>query len=232
MDAAVVEAGLGGRLDATNVLRSRVVLLTNVAYDHTDVLGETLEEIAAEKLAVVHPGSVVVVPDNKYVELVPESRIVNGGAREAAEEFVGRRIDADPSVELPGRLERREGEIRDGAHNPAGVRWLLERLPPGPYTLCVSILADKDAATMLAALAGAGDRLVATQSGNARALPAAELAELARPHFAHVEAVEEPGRALSRAHELGEPVLVTGSLYLLADLEAAEREPAGAAWAR
>src|SRR5206468_6842036 len=39
VDAAVVEAGLGGRLDATNVLRTRVVLLTNVALEHTDVLG-------------------------------------------------------------------------------------------------------------------------------------------------------------------------------------------------
>ena len=232
VDAAVVEAGLGGRLDATNVLHSRVVLLTNVAYDHTDVLGQSLDEIAAEKLAVAHAGSVVVLPDNRYARLVPSNRIVHGGAREAAEEFVGRRIDADPSVELPGRLEGRRGEIRDGAHNPAGVQWLLERLPPGPYTLCVSILVDKDAPAMLAALAGAGNRLVATRSSSARAVPADEVADLARAHFAHVEAVGDPGRALARAHELGEPVLVTGSLYLLSDLEAAEREREGAAWAR
>src|SRR3990170_1884633 len=52
VDAAVVEAGLGGRLDATNVLQNRVVLLTNVALEHTDVLGDTVEEIAREKLAV------------------------------------------------------------------------------------------------------------------------------------------------------------------------------------
>src|SRR6476659_1790636 len=54
VDAAVVEAGLGGRHDATNVVRSRVVLLTNVGLEHTDVLGDTVEEIAIEKLAVVH----------------------------------------------------------------------------------------------------------------------------------------------------------------------------------
>src|SRR4051812_26187507 len=53
VDAAVVEAGLGGRLDATNVLRSRVVVLTSVGLDHTEQLGESREEIAAEKLAVV-----------------------------------------------------------------------------------------------------------------------------------------------------------------------------------
>src|SRR5215203_482954 len=49
-DVAVVEAGLGGRLDATNVLDARVVHLTNVALEHTDVLGETREQIAREKL--------------------------------------------------------------------------------------------------------------------------------------------------------------------------------------
>ena len=55
VDVAVVEAGLGGRHDATNVLRTRVVLLTNVGLEHTDVLGDTLEEIATEKLAVAPP---------------------------------------------------------------------------------------------------------------------------------------------------------------------------------
>jgi dihydrofolate synthase/folylpolyglutamate synthase len=230
VDAAVVEAGLGGRLDATNVLRSRVVLLTNVAYDHTDVLGETLEEIAAEKLAVAHEESIVVLPDNTYADLVPGGRIVLGGAREAAEAFVGHRIDSEPDVALPGRLERREGEIRDGAHNPAGVRWLLDRLPPGRYTLCVSVLRDKDAAAMLALLAQAGDQLVATQSASARVLPATDVAGQASPFFSRIEVVEDPAAAVARAHVLGEPVLVTGSLYLLADLAASESK--AATWGR
>jgi dihydrofolate synthase / folylpolyglutamate synthase len=50
---AVIEAGLGGRLDATNVIPSQLTVLTSVGYDHTEWLGETLEEIAAEKLAVL-----------------------------------------------------------------------------------------------------------------------------------------------------------------------------------
>src|SRR3954453_19789951 len=57
VEAAVVEAGLGGRLDATNVLEAGVVVLTNVALDHTEVLGETRAAIAGEKLAVVSPGA-------------------------------------------------------------------------------------------------------------------------------------------------------------------------------
>lgn len=58
VDVAVVEAGLGGRLDATNVLgRSRVQVLTGVGIDHTEYLGETIEQIAREKLAVVRSGA-------------------------------------------------------------------------------------------------------------------------------------------------------------------------------
>jgi dihydrofolate synthase/folylpolyglutamate synthase len=224
VDAAVVEAGLGGRLDATNVLRTRVVLLTNVSLEHTDVLGETLDQIAREKLAVAKEGSVVVLPDETYAPLVTGHEIRYGGARKAAEAFVGHEIAAEVTVALPGRLEDRGAEIRDGAHNPDGVRFLVERLPAFDFTLVVSILADKDAGTMLEELRRAGSRLVATASSSARALPAAELARLARPHFDYVETVEPPASAVERAHELGEPVLVTGSLYLLGDLAQGEEE--------
>ncbi len=225
VDVAVVEAGLGGRHDATNVLRTRVVLLTNVGLEHTDVLGDTVEEIAREKLAVVHDdNTVVVLPDDTFAALVPAGRIVVGGARAAAEAFVGHPVAAMPEVALPGRRERREAEVRDGAHNLDGVRWLLRRLPPADYTVCASILADKDVDAMLAALAAAGSRFVATRSSNARALSAEDLAARAERWFSRVEAVSDPVPALARAHGLGEPVLVTGSLYLLADLAAAETE--------
>jgi len=61
VDVAVVEAGLGGRYDATNVLPSRVQVLTNVGLEHTRWLGPTVADIAAEKLDVVRPGSTLVV---------------------------------------------------------------------------------------------------------------------------------------------------------------------------
>jgi dihydrofolate synthase/folylpolyglutamate synthase len=199
VDVAVVEAGLGGRHDATNVLRTSVVLLTNVALDHTDVLGSTVDEIAREKLAVAPGDAVVVLPDDAFAYLVPGREIRFGGARQAAEAFVGHEIAADPQVALAGRLERREGEIRDGAHNPDGARFLVEQLrgsePQGTqlaYTLVVSILADKDVDEMLRELRLVGSRLVATRSSSDRSFPAEDLAALARAHFDHVEVVENP----------------------------------------
>jgi dihydrofolate synthase/folylpolyglutamate synthase len=215
-DVAVVEAGLGGRLDATNVLRSHVVLLTNIGLEHTDVLGGTREEIAAEKLAVVQEGTTAVLPDEEFAHLAGPN-VVLGGAREAAEAFLGRPVDREVQIDLPGRLERNGDEVLDGAHNAEGAAWLVAQLDRSDYTVVASILRDKDADAMLKVLATAGRRLIATTSSNARALPAEELARLASPHFDEVEAVADPQAALARARE-DAPVLVTGSLYLLADL--------------
>ncbi len=223
VDAAVVEAGLGGRYDATNVLRTRVVLLTTVGLEHTDVLGDTLEEIATEKLAVARRDAIVVLPDRAYAHLVEGRDIRVGGAREAAEAFVGHAIAAAPRVALPGRFERRAGEVRDGAHNPDGARHLVEQLDRDDHTIVASILADKDVDAMLRILRRAGARFVATSSSSARAVSAPDLAERARAHFDHVEVVADPAAAVVRAHELGEPVLVTGSLYVLGDLAQAEQ---------
>ncbi|MGH3002101.1 MAG: bifunctional folylpolyglutamate synthase/dihydrofolate synthase [Gaiellaceae bacterium] len=218
---AAVEAGLGGRHDATNVIDARVVLLTNVGLEHTEVLGSTREQIAAEKLAVAGPGATVVLPDAEFAHLVRgEWRI--GGAQDAVDSFLGRHVPLADAA-LPGRLELRDGEVRDGAHTPEAADWLLERLPrPHDYVVVASILADKEVSGLLARLSRAGRTLVATRSTNPRALPAPVLADRARGVFAEVEGVADPRRALARARELGRPVLITGSLYLLADLSKEE----------
>jgi dihydrofolate synthase / folylpolyglutamate synthase len=235
VDVAVVEAGLGGRLDATNVLRAPVVVLTNVELEHTDVLGETREAIAAEKLAVLAPGATAVLGEPEWEELARRSgagRVVVTGrsnvalAVAAPEAFLGRAVDSHPAEhgDLPGRLERVAEaplEIWDGAHNLAAVGHLLARLPRADYVVVASILRDKDARGMLAALSALGGHLIATSSRNDRALPARGLARLAQSYFPRVQAIGDPEEAVLRARETAKPegaVLVTGSLYLLAEL--------------
>jgi dihydrofolate synthase / folylpolyglutamate synthase len=226
VDVAVVEAGLGGRLDATNVLDARIVVLTNVALDHTGVLGPTRKEIAAEKLAVVGAGATVVLGEPEWEGAARgrgATRIVHADdvGRVAAEEFLGRPLEGEVEIDLPGRLDVVGDDVFAGAHNPAGVEWLLERLPRRDYVVVASILADKDVEATLRALSQAGPTLVATSSRSARALASAELARRAEPFFATVEAVDDPAAALARGRDLAAPggaVLVTGSLYLLADL--------------
>ena len=128
----------------------------------------------------------------------------------------------------PKRTDRFGGlddplEIWDGAHNLDGVGWLLPRLPDRRYVVVASILRDKNADGMLAALSALGDTVVTTASAQPRALSADELATLARRWFERTETEEDPGAALARARSIAGPegaVLVTGSLYLLADLAA------------
>ncbi len=59
-DYQVLEVGLGGRLDATNVVKPQVCVITSISYDHTDVLGDTLAKIAGEKAGIIKPGAAVV----------------------------------------------------------------------------------------------------------------------------------------------------------------------------
>jgi dihydrofolate synthase / folylpolyglutamate synthase len=239
VDVAVVEAGLGGRYDATNVLDARVVVLTNVAREHTEVLGDTRDAIAAEKLAVVTPDAVVILGDPEWDEVARAngaSRVELPGASNlalavaAAEAHLGRPVDphAADGLAIPGRLERRGErplEIWDGAHNLAGIGYLLPRLPAREdWVVLASILEDKRPELMLEALSVLGPQLVATQSSNARAVPAGELARRAEPYFRHVDAVADPREARAQALALAGPegaVVVTGSLYLLAELSGA-----------
>jgi dihydrofolate synthase / folylpolyglutamate synthase len=228
VDVAVVEAGLGGRLDATNVLDARVVVLSNVSLEHTEVLGETREEIAREKLAVVARGATVVLGEPEWERLARERGAglvvhVADVGRAAAEQFLGRGLDGEVVVDLPGRFEARGEDVFAGAHNPAGVAWLVDRLPRSDYVVCAAVLADKDVRAMLETIRSVGRSFVATQAETERSLPADALAAAAREFFAHVESVPDATSALQRAHELAGPdgaVLVTGSLYVIRDLYA------------
>ena len=210
VDVAVVEAGLGGRHDATNVLRTRVVLLTNVGLEHTDVLGDTLEAIAAEKLAVATPDAIVVLPDDTYAELCP-------AARSSTEAHARRRRHSSATRSRPRRRSRSRGgssvvrarsgtvrtipTVRGTSSSSSTATTHDRRLDPGRQGR------RRDALASSAVPARGSSR---RRSSSARALPAHELAELARRHFEHVEVVEDPVAAVARAHELGEPVLVTG----------------------
>ena len=90
VDVAVIEAGLGGRYDATNVIPSRVQVLTGVGLEHTRWLGPTVADIAEEKLAVVRDHATLVVG-----ELDPEARAV---AERVTRERAARLVHAPPAV--------------------------------------------------------------------------------------------------------------------------------------
>jgi dihydrofolate synthase/folylpolyglutamate synthase len=99
VDAGVIEAGLGGRWDATNVIDSRVAVLTNVGLEHTRWLGPTVRDIAREKLAVVQPGSTLVVGADLHPDAMDEARNVDATLIEAPADAPGIEILARGSFQ-------------------------------------------------------------------------------------------------------------------------------------
>ncbi|MCC6755870.1 MAG: hypothetical protein IT199_05800 [Solirubrobacterales bacterium] len=95
VEIAAIEAGLGGRLDATNSIHSMATVLTSIGLDHTEYLGETETGIASEKLAVLRPGTTLV--------LGPVSAEVRELARKAAADRGCGLVEVDP--ERPGDPE-------------------------------------------------------------------------------------------------------------------------------
>jgi len=105
VEAAVIEVGLGGRLDATNVVTPEVVVLTNVALDHTDYLGSTLVEVAREKAGIIKAGVPVATAERGTETLEV--------FRRRAEELGAPLRVLDP------------GEVRDAATGVDGTRYRL-----------------------------------------------------------------------------------------------------------
>ncbi len=87
-DVAVIEVGLGGRLDATNAVKPQVAVIASLSYDHTYLLGNTLAEIAAEKGGIIKPGVPVVTAPQKPEALAVLERLA--GERHSPLTLVGR----------------------------------------------------------------------------------------------------------------------------------------------
>jgi dihydrofolate synthase/folylpolyglutamate synthase len=281
VDVAVVEVGLGGRLDATNLVHPVVTVITSIARDHEEYLGSDLRSIAAEKAGIAKAGvplvigrvageaadeiarcaaaagaPLVAVADDMLFEARPGVLRFRGGGVE----WDGLRLALDgrfqrdnaavallalarapfalspdavrtglASVRWPGRLAivRRDPLVLvDGAHNPAGVAALAAELPGllggRRATLVFAVMADKDWRAMLAPLLSHVARVIVTRVGRRAAEPEA-VAAVVGEHVP-VRVVPEPRAALVGAvadAAADEPVLVTGSLFLVGEAYAA-----------
>jgi dihydrofolate synthase/folylpolyglutamate synthase len=206
VDIAVVEVGLGGRLDATNVITPLVSVVTKIALEHTDYLGHDLKGIAREKAGIAKPavpfvtgepdaelrvalvaeaerrGADPVVLVDTARPLPPGSSLGLRGRHQVANAWTALaalgqlRAPFGPVGEampqsfagayVPGRFEVRGKWLFDVAHNPDGMRVVVDAIrdsdPPRPLHALVGIRNDKDWRPMLELLAPVVDRLVLT----------------------------------------------------------------------
>ena len=175
IQVAVIEAGLGGRLDATNTIPSKVTVLTSIGLDHTELLGETELEIAAEKLAVLRDHTTLV----RGRVSPPVAELAGRTAAEHGAKLIVAPEDPGDAIELraPGRFQRRNfalacaaAEAFLGALDPGAVAAVaatlvvpgrLERLGKDPPTF-LDVAHNPDGAAALAEALGevVGDRPV------------------------------------------------------------------------
>jgi dihydrofolate synthase/folylpolyglutamate synthase len=147
VDVAVIEAGVGGTLDGTNVLHPRVSVITNVALDHTDILGETVEEIARDKAGIAKPG----VPLVSFVRDPGARRAIELACADVGAPFV--------SVADTVSIEPRRGELY-------GQSFVLVT-PVDRYDISLPVLGSfqqENAATAVRALEQLGDDLRPTRA--------------------------------------------------------------------
>jgi dihydrofolate synthase / folylpolyglutamate synthase len=241
VQAAVVEAGLGGRLDATNTIPSRVTVLTSVGLDHTEWLGDTEEQIAAEKLAVLRDQSTLVVGRVSPAVAALAERVAGerGATLLVAPEDPGERVRLHPA----GRFQRRNfalaiaaAEAFLGDLDPERVAEVavgivipgrLERLAEGPAIFVDAAHNAEGAAALaeslpeiaagrpvVACLAMLGDKDAATTiAALASALDRAVCTELP------AETLRVRGRPGAASHPAGELVRACEAAGLAAEAE-------------
>lgn len=242
LDCAVIETGLGGRFDATNCIkRPKLSVITGIDFDHVNILGNTLAKIAAEKAGIIKPGVPVVVgPLPEEAALVIQqvaaelgSEVIQAGqfpsfaqtnaeiARAAGQVLGLSETAIERGLETafwPGRFERTEfcgrEVLLDVAHNPQGVKALLEAIGNQRCAVLLSVLKRKDWRAMLKLLEPQVDEIVFTSSGHPDAVEPEEL----RQAFGRGAVEADPEKALvtlcqqAKADDL---VVITGSTFLV-----------------
>jgi dihydrofolate synthase/folylpolyglutamate synthase len=142
VDIAVIEVGLGGTYDGTNVVQPLVAVLTNVGLDHTEILGDTVEKIARDKVAIIKPGCIAItgVTQPSVQEIVAERALRVG----APLWRLGKEIQIDTSVyHQHAGLNRFDLRVRDHQINRLQIGLLGEH----QITNAVLAIAATDALT-------------------------------------------------------------------------------------
>ncbi|MGE4319762.1 MAG: folylpolyglutamate synthase/dihydrofolate synthase family protein [Deferribacterales bacterium] len=235
-DTAVIETGLGGRLDSTNILNRKLPVITSISIDHTEYLGSDIFGIADEKLAIIKDNPVFFLGQNteeitSYIyNKVTDKKIIRPDYSDApyhgfdrpysnnlrlAESVCGHIVPGGlPSgLKLPMcRMERFGRFILEGAHNEAGLKLLAEKFRGQRPTAVFSCTRDRDFQKLYNILSDFCENIVVTQiPENDRSIDITTL----NPSLFMTKSPEE---ALKLAVELSEnaDILVCGSLYLCA----------------
>ena len=218
VDYAVVECGMGGKGDATNVEAENLSVITSISLDHTDFLGSMIEDIAAEKSGILRKNGTCVLYNDELAHIFKDrcKRLVTGGLNDnlSLVNAVLKELDVNAVnslVRLSARQEYKNGVLLDGGHNLAAAK-ALEPLVNGDTAL-IGMMKDKDVDGYLSVIAPKCKKIIATNVSNPRAISANELCKLAKKYCNNVVVCDNPEDALTC-----KPTLICGSFYLIREI--------------
>lgn len=139
VDVAVMEVGLGGRLDATNIINPLVSVITSIGRDHTDKLGDTIEQIAMEKAGIIKHGVAVVSASQETKALSVIENICNEKCTGLT--VVGREImieNVRPMRRVPNRFRSRGSGVEDRQYSVPNQKYLIKKQAV-PGSLCTIV---------------------------------------------------------------------------------------------
>jgi len=141
IDIAVVEVGLGGRLDSTNIINPMISIITNIGLDHTDLLGDTLEKIAVEKAGIIKPNVPVIIGSTQ-----PETtNVFKNKAKEnnASITFADQVVTVKNYIPISDNLQRFEMEYKGNNLNiEIDLLGHYQRFNIPPVLVCVDLLKE------------------------------------------------------------------------------------------
>lgn len=216
VDYAVVECGMGGLGDATNVETDNLAVITAVALDHTDYFGNSIEKIAEEKAGILRKSDTCVMYPDKTIQPIFEGRCQRLLVAEKPHKLslvntVLKELNLPPTdtvQHLPARLEILHNVMLDGGHNVSAAKWLVPHLRF--ETAVIGMLKDKDVEGYLSIIAPHCKTIIATNIPGERALPAEVLADIAEDYCDNVLIIDNPVDAIQHK----DLTLVCGSFYL------------------
>jgi dihydrofolate synthase / folylpolyglutamate synthase len=239
VDYAVIEVGLGGRLDGTNVITPEIAVITNIGLDHVNVLGNTIEEISREKAGIIKERVPVISGEkNDVIEKICKERNCEYSIAETTNLKLGlegehqkknagiavnvaKMLDISPKAiesgltktKWPGRLQWvRKDFLVDGAHNVEGMKYFVDYIKniEGKKALLVSFSQGKNYKKMFSMVENLFDKIIITK-GNFKPI---NPEDISKEHLI----IENSQEALIELEKFDGLKVCAGSLYLIGDI--------------
>lgn len=246
VDIAIIETGLGGRLDATNIITPILSIITSISLDHTEVLGETIEKITKEKAGIIKRHVPVIIGPNVPFKLLesaaaehnsPLVQVLgnfthfedeNNALAKAAleylnipEQYILQGLKTKPICRMETFNYQGKTIVLDVAHNPDGLTRLFSGLkeiyPDKPLRIIFGLSQNKDLEACLKIIKNAGEHFHLCSARNGRGASVETLSSLFHADKTKISCHESVEDAICKALNYNDIIIICGTFFIMSD---------------